>query len=475
MTILGAFFVPAAIICFLWRPTYLLPLLVLASIFEAGAVFNGTIGDFEFGIQPFYLVEIFIALRLAMNMLQAGRLLPIRGNPVRTIVLLLICFWIWCFSSAFIMPRLFAGTLVSVPRNGGDAEFAPLQWTLSNLAQAGYLTLNVCAVLYALQVVQSHRQSRSLMKALNWAIFIAVFVGMAQFLVTEAGGDFPYEVFNNNSGYSQGFDEDVGTIHRFNSTFTEPSNAGSYLGAVSCGLLACLFSGKRSGGLLLGLLGAVIVLFLTTSTTGFATLGFGVVALTVYFFRHRRRTGKSHRLAWTVFFLISAIIGIILAYNPDLSDAVLVGTFAKWETTSFWVRLANDVQALRIFLDTNGVGVGLGSNRSSGLIFTLLSTVGVVGTLGLAAVFYKIIKSFPGSSSDSSLQMTFWALLSLTISEIVSVPDLNRPALWAFLMLVLAQLNVYFSPSLAKERISSEDRGTLLRPMLHGAAGAHTN
>src|SRR5271165_745531 len=139
MTVLGAFFVPAILLCFLRRPFYLLPLLVVASVFEAGSVFNGAIGDFEFGISPFYLTEIFIALRLALLVFKSARLLPHRGNPLRAIVILLFGFWLWSFFSAFVMPRLFAGTLVSVPRSGGDEDFAPLQWNLSNLAQAGYL------------------------------------------------------------------------------------------------------------------------------------------------------------------------------------------------------------------------------------------------------------------------------------------------------------------------------------------------
>jgi hypothetical protein len=472
MTLLGVFFIPAALLCFLWRPFYLLPLLIVASVFEAGSVLNGAIGNFEFGVQPFYLVEVFIALRLVMLGLGLRKLLPRPENPVRAIVILVFLFWLWSFPSAFIMPHLFAGTLVSVPRNGGDAEFAPLVWNLSNLAQAGYVTLNVATVLYALHVVRTHGQTEQLMRALYWAAFVVVFVGFAQFLAFQAGWDFPYETFNSNPGYAMGFEEDIGSIHRFNSTFLEPSYAGSYLSAISCGLLASLLSGRRGIGLFLALLGAVGVLFLTTSTTGFAALAVGVFALVISFnpLRRHKETGKSSALGWTVFLVIFGLVGLVVLFNPDFSDAVLVGTFAKWETTSFWTRLANDVQAIRVFLDTKGLGVGLGSSRSSGLIFTMLSSVGIVGTALFAAVFYKIVKSFPGRLVQSSLQLTFWALLTLLVSEILSVPDISRPVLWGLLILVLTQLNVHFDPRPAKES-AKKRRVVALAPPLQGASG----
>jgi DNA integrity scanning protein DisA with diadenylate cyclase activity len=123
-----------------------------------------------------------------------------------------------------------------------------------------------------------------------------------------------------------------------------------------------------------------------------------------------------------------------------------------------------------IFIETNGIGVGLGSNRSSGLIFTMLSSVGLVGTALFAIMFYKIIKSFPGRSASNSLQMVFWALITLTISEVLSVPDVNRPVLWALVMLVLVHLNVHFEPEVTKS-VLKKNR-VPLHPSLQGAPTA---
>ena len=74
---------------------------------------------------------------------------------------------------------------------------------------------------------------------------------------------------------------------------------------------------------------------------------------------------------------------------------------------------------------------------------TFLSTVGIVGTSLFAMVLYKIVKLFPGRLAPSALQMTFWSLVGLLVAQSIAVPDINRPTLWALLVVVVAQLNVY--------------------------------
>jgi hypothetical protein len=300
-------------------------------------------------------------------------------------------------------------------------------------------------------VVRTQQQTEQLVKALYGAVFIVVVVGFAQFLAAEGGWDFPYETFSNNPVYAQGTDQEIYSFRRINSTFTEPSNAGSYLAAIACGLLASFLRGRRGVGWFLALLGVTVTLFLTTSTTGFATLAIGVCVLLVYFnpFRQHKDVGKSSTLGWVAILAVFGTVGSVLLLQPDLLEAALNATVEKGESHSFWFRLANELHSIEIFLQTYGVGVGLGSNRSSGLILTMLSSVGLVGTALFTVVLYKMSKSFPGISARSSLQMGFWALVTMIISEVVAVPDLNRPVLWALLLLVLAQLNVELNPRLS--------------------------
>lgn len=470
MTLLGILFIPAVLVCFLFRPLYLLPLLVIASVFEAGAIFNGQLGDFNFGIQPFYLVEIFICLHLAMLSFGREKLLPSKQVRVRGIVIALCAFGAWCCFSAFVMPHLFAGMPVLSSRNEVD-EFVPLQLTLSNLAQAGYLTLNVGTVIYAVHMVRTRVQAEQLMKALYWAVFIVAIFGFAQFLAAQAGWDFPYELVNNNSGYAQGTEQDVGSIRRVNGTFMEPSMAGSYLAAMSCGLLAGFLSSRRQIRRLVAFLGVLSALLLTTSTTGLATLAAGVCLLLLYFRLFRRHEpSKTSVLSWVLVLLMFAVVGYIVLSSPDFLDAVMASTVEKGESYSYWSRLAKEMQSLVLFVNTYGLGVGLGSNRSSGLITTMLSSVGLVGTSLFALVLYRIGKLFSRISPPRSLQVGFWALLTMILSGIVGVPDINRPVLWCLLMIVVVGLNVYFNPRPSLESAKSP-RMAAIRSPLQGNSG----
>jgi len=445
MTFLGVIFIPAALICFFWRPFYLVPLLILSSVFEAGSVLNGELlGNFEFGISPFYFIEVLIFVRLVISFFGPFKVFPSKISPMRGILVLLCTFWVWCVASAFVLPYLFAGTLVSVPREMGTQEFSPLQWTLSNLAQAGYLTLNVGAVLYALHEIRTRLRLEQLLRAFFWAVFLVVAIGLAQFVASETALEFPYELFNSNPTYAQGTGQEIGDVHRVNSTFTEPSTAGSFLAAASCGLLAGFLSGKRNFGFSVALMATITALILTTSTTGFAAFGAGICLLAIFFntFRKRKRERKSSKKFWIWALILLAIVTSVLIWTPDLLDALMAVTIDKIDSYSFWARMATELHSMQVFFETYGVGVGLGSNRSSGLLPTMLSSVGIVGTTLFFWFLYRVGKSSRGTSSNTSFQVAFWAFITILIGEIAAVPDLNRPALWALLLLVLAYLNV---------------------------------
>lgn len=444
MTFLGYIFVPAALLGLFLSPEYLLYLLMLAMPLEAGSIFNSSIGYFDFGIPPFFAVEICIFFRLAFQCLRGESLLPGPDDPARLIARTLLFFCCWGVFSAFIMPRIFAGTVVSSPRPSGGDQVAPLQWSLSNLAQAGYLTLNTTAVLYALKTIRTAQAATRLLNAFYWAVAIVIVVGFAQYFANALGLDFPYELFNNNPGYMQGFDQEIDYVRRINSTFVEPSFAGSFLSAVAAGLLASFLSGRRGLMRALAIFMVAVVLLLTTATTGLATLGAMLLVLLIFFNPFRKQGNKDHSLGrtWVLLGTMLAGAGLMLYFNPDLLQAALEVTVEKLESFSFVQRVLSDLFAMSIFLKTGLLGVGLGSSRSSSLLTTMFSTVGVVGVSLLGIILYRVNKLFPGRSASASLQICFWGFWGLLVAHAIAIPDLNRPALWALGLLLLVHLNV---------------------------------
>jgi hypothetical protein len=455
MTLLGAFFIPITLACFLWRPQNLLPLLIVASVFEAGSIFNGSVGGFVFGLAPFYSVEICVAIRLLLWVWHRGPLLPPKETPARGIAVLLLAFLAWSFASALVLPHLFAGMPVYIPRERADVDIVmgnlpPLQWSLSNLAQGIYLTLNIAAVLFAFQVVRTRDHVEKLAKAFRWAIFIVVVAGLLQQLAQMRGWSYPYAVFNNNSNNpfdTHPLDQEVGDFVRISSTFAEPMNSGSFLAAVASGLLASYLRGRRGTIRLFAFLAAVLVLLGTASTTGFLALTIMLCILVFYFnplAKREFRLQPSFVRGWAVVILTAVCIaGAAILFVPSLSQAVFAMTVEKSGTMSFASRVVADLDSFTLLKNTYGLGVGLGSSRPSSLLMALLSTVGIVGTTLFAMVLYKIIKMFPGRWAPSFLQMSFWSVIGLLVAQSIGVPDLNRPALWALLIMVVAQLNAY--------------------------------
>lgn len=466
MTLLGAFFISVTLACLLWRPHHLLPILIVSSVFEAASTFNGSIGGFVFGVSPFYLVGICLALRLLVEVRGGRTLLPSEKIPARGISMLLLAFLVWSFASAVMMPYLFAGMAVYAPRERVDIDIvqgnlAPLHWSLSNLAQVIYLTLNVAAVLYAFHHVQTKPQAEKLARALRWAVFIVVAVGLLQHLASLAGWSYPYTVFNNNPNNPsdvQPLDQQIGGFIRISSTFAEPMNSGSFLAAVASGLLASYLSGSRGTRSLLALLAVGVVLLETTSTTGYLALSVMVCLLLGYFNPLRKREFRaqpSFLKGWAVVTLTAlCIVEAGIHFIPSLSQVVVAETVEKSEGISFVSRVVADLDSLRLFENTYGLGVGLGSSRPSSLITALLSTVGIVGTTLFAMALYKIVKVFPGRGAPGMLQMSFWSLIGLLVAQSIGVPDINRPTLWALLIVVAAQLNVYWVAASTSEQMT---------------------
>lgn len=455
MTLLGAIFIPIALACLLLWPRYLLPLLIVASIFEAGSVYNAAFGSFVFGVSPFYFVELCIALRLVASVWQRGRLVPECGARTREIALVLLLFVAWSCFSAFVLPHLFAGTPVYSARERADMDIlqgnlTPLVWSLSNFAQAAYSLLNAAAAFFALRAVTTTSDGERLAKSLRFAVFIVLVAGALQQLAIFAHWSYPYGVFNNNPNNPTGtepLDQEFYGFVRTSSTFAEPMNSGSFLAAVTTGLFASYLRGRRSGRYLVFLLICGLVLLTTASSTGYLTFFIMAMFLLIYFHsfgRHKSAIPRSHIRTWGFVAVAGLCVAVTCFLIPGLSQAFAAMTIDKVGGVSFATRVIADLNSLAILRSTYGLGVGLGSNRPSSLIIALLSTVGVIGTVLFARLVYLIVKLFPGRTAPSMLQMGFWSFIGLILAQAIAVPDINRPALWALFVVVLAELNVYW-------------------------------
>lgn len=461
VTFMGEIVIPLSLVVFVLKPKYLLFLLLVMSVFHAASVLNGLIGDFQFGVSPYYFVALCIAVKLFTSVLLRQQKLLRIDVSAKLLLRLLIIFWLWSALSSFLLPNIFQGLEIYSPRLGLDAQYGggvPLKWTLSNLAQAIYLTLNVAVIVYALIVHQNY-PIHLLIMGMKVAIVIVCMLGICQVLFSYAGLQFPYQILNSNIVYYQGYDQYMKFMRRLVCSFTEPSVAGAFLASVEVGLLSIFMQNSLQKGqkiLLIVFLFLILDLLMRTiATTGYVSLMLGIILLLFCYspLSKNRQLVKKWSIyitGVTIVFVIITITSSIFLVPVDMnvSEAIegtyltiikqILTAFVKnTESDSFIHRIAADIHAIKVFVSTYGFGVGLGSNRSSSLIATLLSTIGLVGTSLFIAIVFWILVNLSKLRSQDICNFTFWSLLTLMIAQFIAIPDINFPPMWVFIILAI--------------------------------------
>ena len=447
MTIIGAIFVPVAISIFLFAPFYLVPLLILSSVFEMSCVYAGAIGKYEFGLTASYFVEILILIRLLLLGVRDNATSKVKARSSRSVLIALLVFAGWCVASSFLMPLLFAGMPVYAPRDSLEVSFsdlAALHWNMGNLAQAIFLSLHVSAVIYAVYTVRSWRNVKTVERAFLISVYIVLAAFFVQLVFPEA---YPYKLLNNSpTYYLADLDyQEIGGFQRIAATFGEPSSAGVFLSGVAVGLIASCMAGRRHVWDFFLIALTMFALVYTTSTVGYAAFIVAFCALTVsYLVLNKARRGNVFKQYAMLIVTVSAAVAILLT-NVVLFQTVSSVTVGKTETVSFAHRLLADLYAVILVKDTFGLGVGLGSSRSSSLLLTMLSTVGVVG-VALAVWFLARLKELPRcriTSVRPTMQLSYWALVGAIIACCIGFPDLTRPSLWSLIVVIGVQFASY--------------------------------
>lgn len=417
-TIEGVIFTPLALYFFFKRPRLLFPLLILSTVFQASSI----VSSGPVGIQPYYCIALLFVVRFLFLRGQHGedRILSY------TFAQLWIAFAIVAIVSATVLPFVFQGIPVFDPKLTTIENVlnpASLRFQLSNVVQPLFLVLNVLVVLVATRQAKSIDLAHRMCMRASYLVVALVFL---QELFFWLGIPFPTKLLNNNPGYG------VVPINAQNlrpaGSFTEPSMAGAVLAAIVAIFLWKYFAGKSS--IPKAAIAVVACLLVASSSSLLAViivfaimlLSYPIVRLPWFI-----RIAKLKRIS--VFIICAGVLALLLII-PSFRTMLLAQTLEKGGSDSAFVRLGADLFALNLTLQTHGLGVGLGSNRPSSFVASLLSQVGVVGF----ALFV------------SAASCTLWPLrkehrwigvaaLGLLLSMAFGLPDLSFPFLWTLLAL----------------------------------------
>jgi hypothetical protein len=420
-TITGIIFFCCGAYCFLYKEDRLFGLLIIASTFEAASAINFG----KRGIQPYYVVAAFTIARGLVNWL-----LGVRFNRKMPQRKWLLIFGVIAVASAFVLPVVFAGVPIYDVKIGIDDGLfirPPLQFGLYNVTQAVYLALHIATAFALFSIKFSAEKIR---KAYLLAFYIEVFFVFAESLCQLARIEFPLWLVLNNPGYSlwENSMESYGT--RVPGTFSEPSIAGAFLVLYCVGFLAQYLAQK---GQSIRLIVSLVASGMVASSSSLLTLSLAPIALLVRYSPFRFpwyiNLKQTKRIAWVLFLLVVPPI-LVLAFFSGYREVLTNVTVSKGESGSFISRTAADLYSLQLLLRTYGLGVGLGSNRSSGLLTTLISNVGFGGVLAFLVFYFKLFANLP-----EEYAWLRWAGFALFLNMCLGVSDITIPIVWCPLLL----------------------------------------
>lgn len=308
---------------------------------------------------------------------------------------------IWGVAGAIFLPRFFAGQteIVGIDRSSSTGlVIGPLGPVSGNLTQGGYAVGGLIAFLSFHKLLRvpgrmvHFRDAVLLLTALDCA---AAVLNIAEFRL-----HLPSMLDYVRTAYSQFGDYEIeGTgMMRIHGTFSETAGFSGF----SLPLFAYSFSLwlHKVRPWYTGLLSAMLIVFLLISTSTTAYVGLAMYGLMLGFVLTYRGyvRGVVPRISVLVAggLLAIVVVGSTFVLETDIARG-LQGyfdrtVFNKMDSASGIERGYWNRQAWTNFLDSYGIGVGVGSVRCSSYAMVLLSNVGVVGTT-LFLIFLRRILS----------------------------------------------------------------------------------
>ena len=465
VTYIGLTVISISLIIFVVAPRYLVPWAIAVSVLQAASVFNVS-GTFPIGVSPYFFVTLLICFRF-LPLWLSGQVGFGRDESVCLYLRPLLLMVLWGVLSATVLPVLFSGLLVDAPRGGMDAASAiPLQWTWSNVAQAGYLALNFIFIVYMLWQSADRTQIERCIAAFRWSGAFAAAVGGYQLLAHVTGLPYPASFFNSNLAWAQLTDQSIAGAWRVSATFTEPSAAGAYFAMWTTLLLFSALSDERvTWSTWYLLVCGIVMLTLTTSSTGYLV---GATVLVLLFGKQMlqllvRGVVGPRMLLMCVIVVIALAASLILL--PDVQRVLHEVIWQKSQSRSGRDRGATAFRAFSLFVKTLGLGVGLGSNRPSGLFFYILSNLGIPGLLLFFYLLYvtRILTAHAPTRrmterfGRSWIRACGWAFAVALLAAFAAGAELTAPALWVSWGILLAVCRYVF---LAQKKYSGSDAVT---------------
>jgi hypothetical protein len=370
---------------------------------------------------------------------------------------LLSTFMLLAVFVSILMPRLFLGSVTIVGLN--TAQLQLLRPSANTYSQLFNLLLSYCVTVTTALLVATPEGRRSMVKALVAGAFCAIATGLLD-LATHGTG---YLDFLRNANYLIRADSEILGSSRIVGFMPEASAFGGLcvaLGTANYFLGRTLASDRpwriasRVAALLLLAMAA-----LSTSSTALLGLGmFALVATADWVVRAARSTDAADRRAIFVEFAVGSLIlltiGTVLLLDSGLfrPAATMIDTmlFQKTQSASYVERSMWNEVSFRAMIDTYGLGVGIGSTRTSSWVVALVSCTGVAGAALMAAFLLRFLcASLPDNAERGAREMLYGVKLCWMVSFVtgaVATPSADFGLYNGILFGIMAGVRFAFLP-----------------------------
>jgi hypothetical protein len=213
---------------------------------------------------------------------------------------------------------------------------------------------------------------------------------------------------------------------RMRGQFSEPSHLGAFATAALAFALSAARVMTGRARIFSIALAAGSVVCVIASATGTALVAI-IPLVAIYVVGGIARAVISGKVSSFVIVALPVAAGATIVLMPRAIQLVNDLVSTKLTSISYIIRAPQDANAWSLLWGTNGLGVGLGSNRSSSLATMMLSTVGVPGVLLLSIMLISVL--YVAARSRAS-RPAAWALLAYVTCAAISVADFTSPVMW---------------------------------------------
>ncbi|PUE47635.1 hypothetical protein [Limnohabitans sp. 2KL-51] len=433
-------------------------LVLVSTVLQATAVVNvplgiaGGQGVAAYGVSPYMFMALVAGLVWLWRLGQSRRLLL--PQHLRWPLGFLLAYLGVAALGAWLLPIWFAAMPVNllVEPDAID-KLSPLRATLSNLVQTLNLVVHVSVLLFLLQAAQQPNGLRGIKAGVVGALVLVLAIGFYEQWARSAGWPSMLPFWGSNAGYAQAGVVDYGVNingnwklinPRIGLPFSEPSYLSTYLAATTVGLWAVALLGRGWWWAWLAAVLSTLGLINTLGSTGWAATGVAMSALCLWVLGKALRpsTRRSHRLRASVLgtlLVLTGTGGVQMYSQSDIKpkvDAIVNHLIVDKIKQKDGVRELSNKRALEIVQETYGLGVGMGSNRASSFMASLVSNTGVLGALLFCSMLASLLWRYIKAPQLTDMQIfVATALPTATLAMSLGIPDLNLPMYWGFIFL----------------------------------------